>query len=275
MSQKVPEGQYVDIGDGLKVHCHAEGTGAPVLFLHGSGPGASGWSNFRRNYPKFAAAGLRAIVPDTIGFGHSSKPDNIDYTLDFLCGALRRFLDAIGIQRCVVLGNSHGGAMAIQLALVDPERVEKLVLMAPGGLEVRDVYMKMAGIRAMAKAFLGDAPMTRETLRGVFELQLYDKALITDEILDERVEIAVTQPKRVLTSMQVPHLAPRLGELGCPIFALWGMNDQFCPPSGAFTIANSCKRTRVLTVSECGHWVMVEKVDLFNRLVIDFIKEPA
>jgi len=272
-TRAVPEGQYVEIGDGLKVHYHTEGSGAPVVFLHGSGPGASGWSNFRRNYPAFAAAGLRAIVPDTLGYGYSSKPDNVDYTLDFLVAALRRFLDALGVERCAVVGNSHGGAMAIKLALDDPSRVERLVLMAPGGLEEREVYMKMAGIRAMMKAFLGDGGLTREGLRKVFELQLFDRALITDEILEERLQIAELQPKRVLSSMQVPHLAPSLASIACPVFALWGMDDQFCPSSGALTIARSCKDTRVMLLTECGHWVMVEKAALFNRLCIDFVKE--
>jgi len=277
MKPAVPEGAYVDIGDGLKVHYHSDGPadGPPVLFLHGSGPGASGWSNFRRNYPVFAKAGLRTIVPDTLGFGYSSKPDNVDYTMDFVVGALRRFLDALGIERCVVVGNSHGGAMAIQLALTEPQRVSKLVLMAPGGLEEREVYMKMAGIRAMMKAFLNPDGMTRESLRGVFALQLFDQSLVTDEILDERLQIAVLQPKRVLQSLQVPHLAPSLEKLTCPIFALWGTNDQFCPWSGAVHIAKACKNTRVLTLSECGHWVMVEKAELFNKLCVEFIQEPS
>jgi 4,5:9,10-diseco-3-hydroxy-5,9,17-trioxoandrosta-1(10),2-diene-4-oate hydrolase len=274
MTRAVPEGSYADIGDGLRVHYHADGDGPAVVFLHGSGPGASGWSNFRRNFPAFARAGMRAIVPDTLGYGWSSKPD-VDYTLDFLVGALRRALDALGVARCAVVGNSHGGAMALALALADPARVEKLVLMAPGGLEERDVYMKMPGIRAMMKAFLADGALTRDSLRRVFELQLFDRALITDEILDERLEIAATQPKRVLASMQVPHLAPRLGEISCPVFALWGMNDQFCPPSGALTIAQSCRRARVELLTECGHWVMVERAALFNRLCIDFLQEPT
>lgn len=274
-TRAVPEGEYIEIGDGLSVHYHAAGEGFPVVFLHGSGPGASGWSNFRRNYPAFAAAGLRAIVPDTLGYGYSSKPDDRDYTLDFLVGALRRFLDALGIARCAVVGNSHGGAMAVKLALDDPARVARLVLMAPGGLEEREVYMKMAGIRAMMKAFLGEGGLTRESLRGVFALQLYDPSLITDELLDERLEIARLQPRRVLASMQVPHLAPSLPALGCPLFALWGMNDQFCPPTGAWTIARACRQARVLTLSECGHWVMVEREALFNRLCIDFVKEAG
>ncbi len=275
MKRAVPEGEYVDIGDGLEVHYQAEGAGPPVVFLHGSGPGASGWSNFRRNYPRFAEAGLRAVVPDTLGYGYSSKPESAEYTLDFLVGALRRFLDGVGVGRCAVVGNSHGGALAIGLALADPARVEKLVLMAPGGLEERDVYMKMPGIRAMMKAFLDPAGMTRETLRRVFELQLFDPTLITDQILDERLAIAELQPKRVLTSMVVPHLQPRLGELTCPVFGLWGLNDQFCPWSGAVTLARECKRVRVELISQCGHWVMVEHAELFNRLCIDFLKEAA
>lgn len=271
----VPEGRYTDIGDGLRVHYHEEGSGPVVVFLHGSGPGASGWSNFRRNYPYLVAQGFRVVVPDTLGFGHSSKPDDVDYTLDFLVGALERFLDRQGITSCAVVGNSHGGAMGIQLALRRPELVSKLVLMAPGGLEEREVYMKMPGIRAMVKVFLGPEGITREGMRKVFGLQLFDPAQLTEEILDERMAIAPLQPKRVLTSMVVPHLAPELGRLACPVFAFWGRDDNFCPVSGAAAISAGCRRARVLTLSQCGHWVMVEHTDLFNRLTVDFLRDQA
>lgn len=271
----VPKAKLASIGDGLSVHYHEEGAGDVVLFLHGSGPGASGWSNFRRNYPVVAKAGFRTIVPDTLGYGYSSKPDDVDYTLDFLEGGLERFLSAIGVTKCAVVGNSHGGAMAIKLALSRPDLVSKLVLMAPGGLEEREAYMKMEGIRVMMKAFLDPAGITRESMRRVFGLQLYDPSLITDEILDERAEIAQLQPKRVLTSMQVPHLAPELSKIACPVFGLWGVNDKFCPVSGATRIAENCPRARVLLVNRCGHWVMVEHQDLFNRLCVDFLREPA
>jgi 4,5:9,10-diseco-3-hydroxy-5,9,17-trioxoandrosta-1(10),2-diene-4-oate hydrolase len=274
-ARAVPEGKYADVGDGLRVHYHEQGEGPAVVFLHGSGPGASGWSNFRHNYPYFAEGGFRVLLPDTLGYGYSSKPDDVDYTLDFLVGALERFLAAVGVERCAVVGNSHGGAMAIRLALRRPEVVERLVLMAPGGLEERETYMKMAGIRAMMKAFMDPAGITRASMRRVFELQLHDPSLVTDELLDERVQIAELQPKRVLTSMQVPHLAGDIAGLACAVFALWGVNDQFCPMSGAVTIAQRCKRTRVTLLSECGHWVMVEKAALFNDACVRFLREAA
>jgi 4,5:9,10-diseco-3-hydroxy-5,9,17-trioxoandrosta-1(10),2-diene-4-oate hydrolase len=274
-SSAVPEGKYADVGAGLRVHYQEQGEGPVVLFLHGSGPGASGYSNFRRNYPVFAEQGFRVVVPDTLGFGYSSKPDDVDYTLDFLAGAVERLTRELGIERCAVVGNSHGGAMAIKLALDRPDLVDRLVLMAPGGLEVREAYGKMEGIRTMMKVFLGPEGITREGMRRVFGLQLFDPAMLTEEILDERVAIAQTQPKRVLTSMAVPHLAPELGRIRCPVFAFWGMNDKFCPVSGATTIAERCPRSRVLLLSECGHWVMVERTELFNRLSIDFLRERA
>jgi 4,5:9,10-diseco-3-hydroxy-5,9,17-trioxoandrosta-1(10),2-diene-4-oate hydrolase len=274
-AQAVPEGTYAEIGDGLRVHYHEAGTGPAVVFLHGSGPGASGWSNFRGNYPHFAERGFRAIVPDTLGFGYSSKPETTDYTFDFVLGGLERFLGSLGVERCAVVGNSHGGALAMGLALRRPELVDRLVLMAPGGLEEREVYVRMEGIRTMFKALTDPAGLTIESMRRVFELQLFDRALVTDELLQQRLQIALLQPRRVMTSLQVPHLAPELPRIACPVFGLWGTDDKFCPVSGAVTLAKGCKNARVLLLSQCGHWVMVERAALFNDACTRFLLESS
>lgn len=273
-ARAVPEAHHADIGDGLQIHYQEQGAGDKViLFIHGSGPGASGYSNFKGNYPFFAEHGFRAVVPDTLGFGYSSKPADVDYELDFLAGALSRFVDALGIERCAVVGNSHGGALALQLALNRPALVERLVLMAPGGLEVRETYMKMAGITTMMKVFFSKEGITRDGMRQVFGLQLYDPDTLTEATLDERMEIAALQPKRVLASLRVPYLSPRLGELECPVFGLWGTCDQFCPVSGARALYEHCADARVLVLPRCGHWVMVERAELFNRLCLDFLEQ--
>ena len=267
----LPEGRYAEL-DGLRVHYHDVGQGPVVLFLHGSGPGASGHSNFKLNYPAFAEAGFRCLVPDTLGFGFSDKPTDQPYTLERMVGVTRALLDHLEIERCVVVGNSMGGAMSIRLALDCPERVERLVLMAPGGLESRETYMAMRGIRRMIKAIFGGGGLTRESLRKVFELQLFNPDDIDDATLDERLEAAADQPPEVTSTMRIPDQTELLGDLSCPVLGFWGVDDQFCPVSGAMKLATRVSDCRVTLLSGCGHWVMVERTELFNRRSVEFLR---
>src|SRR5512139_3698525 len=170
--EAVPEGKYVTVTDGLTMHYHDAGSAerGTVLFIHGSGPGASGWSNYKRNYPVLAEAGYRTIVPDTLGYGYSSKPEDGDYGLEYLSGAYVALLGSLGVKKVTIVGNSQGGAIAIMMARKHPELVEKLVLMAPGGLEKREVYMELEGIKTMAKVFFAKEGITRESMREVFGL---------------------------------------------------------------------------------------------------------
>ncbi|MCY1410262.1 2-hydroxy-6-oxo-6-phenylhexa-2,4-dienoate hydrolase [compost metagenome] len=227
------------------------------------------------NYPEFAAAGYRVIVPDLPGYGASDKPET-DYTLDFFVSAMFGLLDALDIPRCTLVGNSLGGAIAIKMALDQPQRVARLVLMAPGGLmEKEQYYLQMEGIQKMGAAFANGELNDADGMRRLLSLQLYDAALISDETVDERVAVVLEQPRCVLTRMQVPNLAARLSELACPILGFWGMNDRFCPASGAQTLMDACRNIRFVLLSECGHWVMVEHRALFNREVLAFLQEAA
>ena len=267
------QGHVVTLADGLQLHYQDVGTGEAVVFIHGSGPGASGHSNFKQNYPAFAAAGYRVIVPDLPGYGASSKPQTV-YSLDFFVSALSGLLDALGIQRCVLVGNSLGGAIAIKLALDQPGRVSRLVLMAPGGLmDKEQYYLQMEGIQKMGAAFANGELNDAAGMRRLLSLQLFDPALISDETVAERVAVVGQQPACVLTSMQVPNLTSRLPELQCPILGFWGINDKFCPASGAQTLLAACRRIRFVLLSECGHWVMVEHRELFNRECLVFLGE--
>ncbi|MCP1618068.1 4,5:9,10-diseco-3-hydroxy-5,9,17-trioxoandrosta-1(10),2-diene-4-oate hydrolase [Pseudomonas sp. SLBN-26] len=269
----LPQGRFATLPDGLRLHYLDVGKGEPVVFIHGSGPGASGHSNFKQNYPVFAEAGYRVIVPDLPGYGASDKPETV-YSLDFFVAALRGLLDALDIQRCVLVGNSLGGAIAIQLALDEPRRVSRLVLMAPGGLmEKEQYYLQMEGIQKMGAAFANGELNDAAGMRRLLGLQLFDPALISDETVEERVAVVQQQPRCVLSTMQVPNLTERLAELACPILGFWGMNDRFCPVSGAQTMMERCRAIRFVLLSECGHWVMVEHRALFNRTCLDFLAE--
>ena len=91
----VPRGQTLSISGGRDIHYHEAGQGPPVLFVHGSGPGGSGWSNFQNNYQPLADVGFRCLVPDLLGYGYSSKPEDAEYTLDYLTQGVLEFVDRI------------------------------------------------------------------------------------------------------------------------------------------------------------------------------------
>ena len=109
----LPVGHYATLPNGLRLHYLDEGAGPVVLWLHGSGPGASGFSNFKGNYPQLVAAGYRNIVLDLPGFGRSDKPEDVQYNLDFFVDCVAAFLESVGVRRCTLLGNSLGGAIAL------------------------------------------------------------------------------------------------------------------------------------------------------------------
>ncbi len=276
----LPVGEHVPVvvgGKTLSIHAHVAGDPeAPaVVFVHGSGPGASGYSNFKGNFRDLAARGFRTHVPDLPGYGLSDKPDAEDdaYTLRFLADAVLAYLDARGIERCALVGNSLGGAVCVRVALDAPDRVDRLVLMAPGGLEARETYMAMPGIRSMLRCIFGPEGVTREGLHKVLSKQLYDPADLSDALVDERHAVATTQPRRVFETSQVPDQSSLLAELVQPVLAFWGADDQFCPVGGALKIAQACADAEVTVVTRCGHWVMVERREMFNRRCAEFLAE--
>jgi 4,5:9,10-diseco-3-hydroxy-5,9,17-trioxoandrosta-1(10),2-diene-4-oate hydrolase len=272
MTIPLPEGEYAEVGPGLRMHYHSVGNGPVLLFLHGSGPGASGWSNFRSNAAVFANHGYRCILPDSLGYGLSSKPTDRPYTTAFMAGGALALMDVLGIDRFTIVGNSQGGAQAIHLAVTNGERVEKLVLMAPGGLEARERYMEMSGIRSMLRCIYGPEGITLAGMQKVFTKQVADPSNIPEGVIEARYKVALTQPRHVFETMRVDNLEERLSEVSCPTLGLWGTGDLFCPVSGAEKLATRIADCRVILFSRCGHWVMVEKSDVFNRSVLDFLQ---
>ena len=164
----LPEGNYANCANGYKIHYLDEGDGDVVVFLHGSGPGASGHSNFKGNYPFLVDAGYRCIIPDHIGYGFSDKPDDVDHPLSFFVECIKQTLDVSGVEKCTLVGNSLGGAIAIGLALDYPQLVEKLILMAPGGLSELAEYQKMPGMQKVFQVFGSGEPVTPEVMKDLF-----------------------------------------------------------------------------------------------------------
>lgn len=269
----IPEGKYAELANGYKIHYLDQGQGHPVVFLHGSGQGASGHSNFKGNYPFLAENGYRVIVPDHIGYGYSDKPDDVEYPLSFFAECIIQTLDVIGLDKVSLVGNSLGGAIALYIALNHPDRVASLNLMAPGGIEEQMDYFTMPGMKILGEiASSGEA--SRDSLeRFIREGLVYKQSVVDDELIDERWGVYQTQNSQCLATMSVPNMTKQLGDIQAPSICFWGMQEKMMPETGIMKLAKGLKNTRVVLVSECGHWVMAEHQEMFNRYSLDFLNE--
>jgi 4,5:9,10-diseco-3-hydroxy-5,9,17-trioxoandrosta-1(10),2-diene-4-oate hydrolase len=274
--QPIPVGKFFTTRSGLTIHYHESGTRRPdrpcVLFLHGSGPGASGYSNFKRNYPVFAAAGHHAVALDYPGYGYSSKPSNIDYSTGFYVDEIHDFVTGIGLGKIIPVGNSLGGLLALAYTLAHPDIVPKLILMAPGGLAEGSTYIPyQVGLAAMFR-WVAERPTDEKSFRNVLGLLMFDPSRVSDEAVAERFPIALEQPSEVWTRMKVGHLTDRLSEIRCPILCFWGAKDKFIPVSHAQILLDRAPDVRLAVSNRCGHWYMIEQSEDFNAQSIAFLR---
>ncbi|MFD9958919.1 4,5:9,10-diseco-3-hydroxy-5,9,17-trioxoandrosta-1(10),2-diene-4-oate hydrolase [Amycolatopsis sp. NPDC058986] len=275
------EGKYVETPGGLKLHYHEAGAEHPetVIFLHGGGPGASAWSNFGRNLPVFAKS-YRVLAVDQPGFGRSDKPTEHPQYFRHSADAVTGLMDALGIERAHFVGNSLGGGAAVRLALSHPKRAGRLVLMGPGGLSV-NVFAPdpTEGVKNLSR--FGGAP-TRENLEAFLRIMVHDQALITDELVDERLAAASTpESLAAMRAMGKSFMLPDSYEEGMlwrdahrlrqRVLLIWGREDRVNPLDGALLALKTIPRAQLHVFGGCGHWAQLEKFDEFNRLALDFL----
>ena len=254
---------------------------APVVLLHGGGPGASAWGNFGRNLPVFAER-FRTLMVDQPGFGRSDKPPVTGSYFTFAADALAGLLDELGIARVQLVGNSLGGGTAVRFALRFPERAGRLVLMGPGGLSL-NVFAAdpTEGVRALMEFPAPPGP-TREKLAAFLRTLVFDQRLITDELVEERYAVA-SEPAALaaMASMGASFFDPASAEEGLlwreahrlrqRVLLIWGREDRVNPLDGALVALKLIRRAQLHVFGGCGHWAQLEKFDEFNRLALAFL----
>ncbi|OZE91306.1 alpha/beta fold hydrolase [Rhodococcoides fascians] len=273
-TEQTPEiANTVDAG-GIATNYHDEGTGAPVILIHGSGPGVTAWANWRGVIPELSKT-FRVVAPDILGFGFTERPDGVQYGMEVWTRHLVDFLDALELDRVSIVGNSFGGALALSIATRHPERVDKLVLMGSVGVpfEITD------GLDAV----WGFEP-SFENMRSLLDVFAYDRSLVNDELARLRLAAATRPGVQEAFSAMFP--APRqqgvdamtvdqelVRELQNDTLIVHGRDDQVIPMSNSVELAGLIDKSQLHVFGRCGHWVQIEESARFNALVGSFLAE--
>ena len=278
-----PTARTVALGN-RQIHLHEFGAGPPVLMLHGGGPGASGLSNYARNIDALASR-FRVLVPDLPGYGGSSKGVNSEDPFGDLAAAMLALLDALGIDRAHVVGNSLGGACALRMALEQPGCVDRLVLMGPGGIGISQAA-PTEGLKRLLGYYAGEGPTLEKLRTFICEDLVFDGSRIPEAVLRERFEASIDPEVLASPPLRAPKdleafrrldflLDPRLPALEHHTLVLWGTADRVNPATGAMALQARMPACDAYLFSRTGHWVQWERADEFNAVVTAFLSATA
>ena len=272
--------KVVQVG-GHDVAYHDVGDGVPVVFLHGSGPGVTGWANFGNNVDNLT--GIRSIVVDQPGFGASGRDEVYeDNYLNISANAVVGLLDELGLEQVGIVGNSMGGDVAVTVTLSHPERISRMLLNGPGGTGVPILGPSPSEGIARLMDFYMDP--TRERIITWLRTMVFDQRILTEELIDSRFA-AATSPGAVKNLQDAyatfydPAMAepvPLWGEvhkIRQPVLLCWGRDDRVAPVEGALFPARRMAKADLRIYSRCGHWVQIERKADFERAAIEFLGE--
>ena len=270
-------GERDTIVDGVRWRSReAPGRGNPVVFIHGHLASSASWKDVLQT----ASAGRPAIAVDLPGFGFSQRPWPFDYTAAGQARGLARYIEARGIGRVVLVGNSLGGAEAMLVAAERPELVEGLVLVAPATptgpipWPVRILRVRGMGETALALAtrtFVGFGLRHKMYARG---------SRVTDAAIDDAWRpLGVPGTRRA--ALQAIRTDPDdyrglEGRVRVPTLVLWGEGDRMLPPSEAEKLASKISGAQLVILPDAGHLPQRERPEAFAAAVADFVRHlPA
>jgi 2-hydroxy-6-oxonona-2,4-dienedioate hydrolase len=263
---------------------HEAGEGAPLLMLHGSGPGVTGWRNFNQNLATFAPH-FRCLVLELPGFGVSDPTGQ--HPMLAAPRAVTDFLDALDLATVDVIGNSMGGIVGAQVAIQHPERVRRLVTV--GGLG-RNLLSPGPGEGINLLMDFTDDP-TRERLVQWLQSMVYDRSLVTEEMIEARWQQAIdpdtlASARRMYSrrafeagaaaaaASDAPPYWAMLHRIRARTLITWGRDDRVSPLDMALLPLRTIPDVELHVFPNCGHWVMIEQQAAWESAVLAFLTRP-
>ncbi|VVE17965.1 alpha/beta fold hydrolase [Pandoraea nosoerga] len=274
MSEAIPEVGYAVVVGNMIVNYHDHGQGEPILLIHGSGPGVTAWANWRLVIPELAKT-HRVIALDMAGFGYTYTPPSFEATPENWAAQVVGLMDELRIEKCAILGNSFGGAIALRVASDYPERVTRLVLMGSVGTSfpISDGLEKVWGYEP-----------SHEAMRELIGVFAYDNAFVTDDLVDMRYRASIRDDVQERFSKLFP--PPRqngiemlslsdeaLRRIAAPTILIHGRDDRVIPFAVSEMLAKKLPQATLYPIDRCGHWVQIEKKAEFLDIVTRFMEQ--
>jgi 2-hydroxymuconate-semialdehyde hydrolase len=261
-------GGFVDVR-GTRTHLHEAGTGPPIVFIHGSGPGVSAWANWRLTLPYLAARGFHCYAYDIAGFGYTEREPGVHYGIDQWVAHLTAFIEDVVGGPAMLLGNSLGGGIALRLATEHPTLVTRMALMGSIGVPhpitpaldaVWGYTPSLAGMRALiVDRFVNDPALATDDL-----VRMRHEASIQPGFQESYASLFPAPRQRWVDALVVRE--DRVARLATPTMLFHGREDRVIPLACSYRLLELIPNAQLHVFGQCGHWTQVERAAEFNAL---------
>ena len=265
--------------EGMEVHYRDEGNIAdtlPIVLIHGTGASLHTFDDWTDQLKK----DYRVIRMDLPAFGLTGPFPNRTYTIEQYVNFVEQFLSTIGVNQCILGGNSLGGEIAWRFTLENPEQVDKLILIDAAGYpytsESKPLAFKLARLPVISQAFTFLTP--KSVVRKSIESTYADKTKVSEPLVDRYFELALRVGNRqaFVDRMQLDdavspfHL---IKEIQQPTLILWGEEDLLIPTESAHRFQNDLPNNTLVVLENIGHVPMEESPAESLVPVLSFLRK--
>jgi pimeloyl-ACP methyl ester carboxylesterase len=274
------DGDFVTLSGGARMHyvargpCTGSGDEPTLVLIHGLMSSAAEWA---RNIDALAQT-HRVFAIDLVGFGFSTRITERCYSLRYFAQSVLEFLDAQGIARASLVGHSLGGGIALQIAHDAPERVDRMVLIAPGVyvfdlVRLVHLVLRVPFIpRALACRVLSNPQMHASSLRNALgDPSRLDRGAVTARERAARVKGTVDALLAMACSPHASDPLEGLNGVTAPTLILWGDRDYILPLQHGERLLRELPDARLMVLKGAGHVANEEFPESVNRLILEFM----
>lgn len=265
------ESRKIKVG-GVGTTYYDVGVGQPVILIHGSGPGASAWANWRKMIGPLSR-NYRVIALDLVGWGTTERPEDIWYSLSTWTDQVVGLMDGLEVEKVAIVGNSLGGRIALELAGRHPERVDRMVLMGSPGPGMTPTE----GLKAL-RSYEPSYDAMHDLLINAF---VCDPSIVTPDLVQDRYDASVASgaheayrsmfhdPQHAGNDLGIEPEAVR--KIETRTLVVHGREDRVIPLQVGINMAQTLPNADMHVFGNCGHWTQLERSEDFNAIVEQFL----
>lgn len=256
--------------DDVPVFYRSRETGSEAVYLHDALTSSDDWTPFLER--------TGGLAPDLLGFGRSGKGGHLDYSPQALADFVERLLAELGTGRVKLIGHGWGGAIGLLVALRDPARVERLVLIDAvpllEGFEWRGLarLWRRRGVGELVMGSTGRRELARHLRSAAVRPDAWSDSRLNEvwEQFDQGTQRALLRLHRAADESRLAELGAGLGSLSSPTLVIWGERDPWLAPRFAETYGAVLPRAVVERVPDAGHWPWLDQPQVIER-VAEFV----